>query len=41
MQQEQGITVETRMHSRAYLWGIQKWRAHNLQSDEELRGHAG
>ena len=37
MQQEQGITVETRMHSRAYLWGIQKWRARKMQFDEELK----
>ena len=37
MQQEQGITVETRMHSRAYLWGVQKWRAHKMQFDEELK----
>ncbi len=31
IQMEQGITVEARMHSRAYLWGIQKWRSHKLE----------
>ena len=37
MQMEQGITVEARMHSRAYLWGIQKWRSHKLEYAEELK----
>ena len=37
MQMEQGITVEARMHSRAYLWGIQKWKAHNMEFAEELK----
>ena len=37
MQQEQGITVEARMHSRAYPWGIQKWRARKMQFYEELK----
>ena len=25
------------MHSRAYLRGIQKWRAHKMKFDEELK----
>ena len=37
MQMEQGITVEARMHSRAYLWGIQKWKAHKMEFAEELK----
>ena len=36
MQTEQGINLEARMHSRAYLWGIQKWKSHKLQFAEEL-----
>ena len=36
MQIEQGITMEARMHSRAHLRGIQKWRSRKLEFAEEL-----